>query len=133
MARKIKESFWITNISKKIVSLSDLGICVYPMRSVNLLDEKHYYLTKEQLLKSAEVGSLFIKRDKIVIRQVAPEMPGKNHIPYIDKPIFPSKQRSAQEPENIKYEELNILDEEYAEENAESAEADHLGKWNNKQ
>jgi hypothetical protein len=44
--------------------------------------------------------------------------------------IFPTKQRSSVELENIKYEELAISDDDYAAENTDSAESDHLGKWN---
>jgi hypothetical protein len=61
-----KDSFWITNISKRIVSLSDLGLAVKPMTSINLLDSKHYYLNKEQLTKSETSGSIFAKGIKLL-------------------------------------------------------------------
>jgi hypothetical protein len=130
--RSLKPSdfFWVTNISKKIVSLTDLGICIYPMRSVNLLDNKHYSLTKEQLIASASSGSLLAKSKLLSVRKVPPPNTPKVRIPFQEDAIYPSKQRSAVEVEDIKYEELNISDDDYANENADLAEKDHLGKYN---
>lgn len=133
MRRVIKEEeFWITNISRKAVHLADIGVIIYPMRSINLLDSKHYNITKEQLDNSRVKGSLFARSNMVVVRAVAPEAAAKKYLPFKDDAIFPTKQRSAVEIENIKYEELDLPDDTYAEENADTAQADHLGKWNNK-
>jgi hypothetical protein len=124
-----KQSFWITNISKMNVSLSDLGLHIYAMRSINLLDARHYSLTLEQIQKSAESGSLFKKRDKIVIRKVIPESAIELSPPIQNDAIFPTRQRSLVDIEKITYEELDIKDEDFAEENADTAESDHTGKY----
>ena len=127
------EAFWITNISKKIVSLADLGLCIYPQRSVNLLDKKHYSLTKEQLIASATSGSLLAKKTLLSIRKVPPpDQPKFNTILLDENAIFQTRQRSAIKHEKIEHEELKIADEDYAEENSEDAAKEHLGKWNNK-
>ena len=120
-----KEEFWVSNISDRNVSLSDLGLTIKTLHTVNLLDSRHYYLTKEQLLKSQECGSLFKKKDKVVVRKVPPAL-RKPHLVTIDlNAIVPSKQRSSIVILEKKYEELNITDEEFASENAESALVDH--------
>ncbi len=68
-----KNEFWASNVSKLNVSLRDLGITIPSMKVVNLLNDKHYNFNIEQLELSATSGSLYNKRDKILIRQVAPE------------------------------------------------------------
>jgi hypothetical protein len=127
--RRKSSSFWITNISNRIISLPDLALHIQPKVSINLLDHKHYHLTTDQITKSAESGSIFSKRNKVIVRKVAPGAKKINIIPFQENAIFPTKKRSAIEIENIKYEELEVADEEYAEENSEIAEEDHLGKW----
>ena len=124
--------FWVTNISKRIVSLTDLALAIQPMTSVNLLDKKHYSFNKEQLLKSASSGSLFAKKDKIVVREFPPGVKKKEQMPFQRDAIFPTKQRSIVELENIKYEELELSDDDFAKENADTAQQDHLGKWTGK-
>lgn len=125
----LQDFFWITNISKRIVSLADLALAVKPMTSVNLLDKKHYYYTKEQLMSSAASGSIFAKKDKIVVRQVPPGATRKELIPFQENAVIPTKQRSSVEVENIKYEELNLSDDDFAKDNADTAQQDHMGKW----
>lgn len=124
------ETFWVTNFSKKIVSLSDLGISIQPYRSVNLLDPKRYYLTKEQLTASATSGSLKVKSSMISIRKVPPYEQIPQPIPQDDNPEFPSRIRSGIESKVQHFNELDISDEKYATDNADFAAADHLGKWN---
>lgn len=131
MIKQVKEDFfWITNITKRAIHLEDIGVVIHPMRSLNLLDKKHYHLTREQLEKSAECGSLLKKKKSVVVRKVPPGVAPKTQIPLKEDAIFPTKQRSSIELDNIKYEELETSDDTFAEENAESAQADHLGKWN---
>jgi hypothetical protein len=125
------KAFWITNISKKAINLTDLGIYIYPMCSINLLDKKHYgHLTEEQVMKSATGGSLFLKKRCVVVRKVAPGTPMKSPPPLQEDAVFPTRQRSSIEFDKPTYDELNIPDEEFAEENADIAEESHLGKWN---
>jgi hypothetical protein len=125
------KEFWITNISRKAQSLADLGICIYPMRSVNLLDKNHYrHLTEEQLIKSEASGSLFLKRNFVVHRKVAPMTPMKTPPLMQEGTVFPTRQRSAIDVEKITYDELVVDENEFAEETADIAQENHLGKWN---
>lgn len=125
------KEFWVTNISSKAISLADLGIHIYPMRSVNLLDKNHYRnITEEQLIKSASSGSIFIKNKYVVVRKVAPGTPMKNILTVQEDATFPTRKRSNVEIEKIVYDELNISDDDYAEENADISQQSHLGKWN---
>ncbi len=68
------KEFWVTNISKRNVGLTDLALNIKRQSSVNLLDRKHYSYTLEQLEKSAESGSIFIKRHFIRVRKIAPQI-----------------------------------------------------------
>jgi hypothetical protein len=124
------ESYWITNISRHLIDLPDLNIFVPPMCHINLLDKKHYrHLTKDQILASVTSGSIASKKGAIIPRKVPPGTPIKAYIDIEENPNMPSRQRSVIPIENITYEELNISDDEYAAENAETAEEDHLGRF----
>lgn len=116
-------SFWLTNISKRNVSLADLNLTVNSFSSVNLMDKKHYSYTLEQLTESASKGSIFSKRNRLVVRQVAPEII-KMNIPFNNETFLPTRERSTFSIKEEKYEELNISDEEFAKENADTAELD---------
>jgi len=122
---KYKESFWVTNISNMNVSLSDLNLTIRAFSSVNLLDDKHYSFTKNQLIQSASQGSLFKKRNKIFIRKVNPEINNTtNNVPFKRENMIPSREKSIYIIKNEKYEELNLSDVDFASENAELAEMD---------
>jgi hypothetical protein len=118
-----RASFWVTNISKMNVSLTDLNLTIKSFTTVNLLDNKHYSYSVEQLIKSATEGSIFKKRDKIVIRQKAPEQK-KNKVLFDRETMIPSRERSLFNIKEEYYEELDISDEEFAKENADTAEID---------
>lgn len=110
--------FWITNVSKIDVSLGDLNFTIPSGRSFNLLDKKHFNFTLEQIQKSVESGSIFRKRDKIIIRKFAP-VTGKP----VKMAVVKNGQRNLQRTnrktiiqiENKTYEELDISDEKYLE------------------
>lgn len=120
---KNSEVFWVTNVSNMNVSLADLNVTVKAMSSVNLLDKKHFSCSKEQLLKSFASGSLFKKRNKIFVRQVVPEIENTNLL-FNRNESFPSRDRSILSIKEENYEELNLSDAEYANQNAELAEMD---------
>lgn len=124
-------SFWITNISKKAISLADLGITIYPMRSINLFDINHYkHLSQDQIIASATSGSLLAKSKYVVVRKVAPDITTtKIQIPLQENAVFHTNQRSIIEIDRVTYDELIIKDEEYADENSDITQEDHLGKW----
>lgn len=121
---KNNEVFWITNISNRNVSLADLNITIKAFSSANLLDTKHYSLTREQLLKSATEGSIFKKRDKIFVRKVPPNQIMDQGILINRDSYLPFKERSLLVIKEDRYEELHVDDVKYAEENAELAEMD---------
>lgn len=102
------------------------------MRSINLLDKKHYnHLTEEQIMASKASGSLKAKERFVVVRKVAPQI--QPTIPYTfefeQTTTIPSRPRSAITTERVHYEELNVSDDEYANENADIAEEDRTAKY----
>lgn len=108
-----KAEFWIKNISKKNVTLSDLALSVKAGANLNLLS-KHFSYTVEQLLASAESGSLFVKSSMIKVRNVPPEELVRPGI-YTFQPFEPAKQfRSLVKVEEKRYEELDLSDEKFA-------------------
>jgi hypothetical protein len=120
-----KKTFWLTNISDRNVSLADLNLTIKAFSSVNLLDKKHYSYTEEQLLDSVAKGSVFKKRNKIVVRNNPPKQTVMN-LPYVQETYIPTRQRSLLNIKDEKYEELSVSDEAFANENAEIAEQDRL-------
>lgn len=117
------KSFWISNISGRNVSLADLNLTVKAFSSVNLLDSKHYSFTLEQLEKSAKNGSIFKKSKFIVVRQIEPTYL-KVNVPFLHETYIPSRDRSVFSIKDEKYDELNISDEDFANEYADTAELD---------
>jgi|SRR5271166_4379416 len=123
------QQFWITNLSNRIISLGDLAVHIQPFTTINLLDPSYYHLTRAQVDASRANGSLFARRNVIVERKIAPSAAAPKYIPYDRNAIYPGRKISGVETETVTYEELNISDTTYAEENADTAEADHLGKY----
>ena len=123
-------AFWLTNISNRNVSLADLNLTIKAYSSVNLLDNKHYQYTLNQLQKSVESGSVFKKKDKLVVRKIAPEVI-KANMPLLHEVYIPSRERSVFAIKEIDYEELRvenedqkISDENFARDNADLIELD---------
>ena len=124
MAKKLEgPTFWLTNLSNMNVSLADLNLTVKAYSSVNLLDNRHYYYTLEQLEQSTKSGSIFKKRDKMVVRKIAPGIL-KANIPLLRETFIPTRERSTLAIKEEKYEELHVSDEEFAEDNIETAVMD---------
>lgn len=126
-----KPTFWVTNMTPRNVTLSDLALNIRAFSTVNLLDDRHYKYTLEQLLTSQESGSLFKKRDKVVVRDLPPPESKKNTIPILHGSLIPDRGRSILKIEEKEYEELKISEEDqkvqdemYAKENADLAEID---------
>lgn len=129
---KNKPGFWITNISKKDVSLADLRLTICSGARKNLLDSRHFSYTLEELEKSRESGSLHAKSDKIKVSYIQPQevvKPGlyiakvfAGGVPeVIGKNVIPIKPRVTTTRSQLKiiekeYEELSLSDEKYAEE-----------------
>lgn len=113
------DSFWVSNITDRNVSLTDLGLTIPAYKSVNLLDTKHYSLTREELETSAKSGSLFLKCRKVVVRQVPPVIEKKQFVEIDYNAVAPTRRRSAVKIEHISYQELDIPDELFAQEAAD--------------
>lgn len=114
-------SFWLTNISKRNVSIADLNLTVKALSSVNLLDKRHYSYTLEQLQKSVKSGSVFKKRHFLKVRNCEPLILEMG-MPLIKETFIPSREKSVLEIKEEYYEELSISDEKFAEQNADLAE-----------
>lgn len=131
---KTNKSFWVRNISKNAISINDLGLHLMPFQFANLLNNKAYpYLTPEIIKSSLNGGALGKFKDRIIICKVAPPNPDKlKTSPPIDVDLLstpPTKIRSLLVHKEEHYEELQLSDEDYANENAELAEEDELGKY----
>jgi hypothetical protein len=119
------KTFWLTNISNRNVSLSDLNLTVNAYSTVNLLDSKHYQYTEDQLIKSAQSGSIFKKRDKMVVRKVAVDVLHAN-VPFNREMFIPCRAKSVLVIKEENYEELNVSDEQFAKESADLIDSDDI-------
>lgn len=107
---KTKPQFWITNISKLNVSLKDLNFTIPAGVSWNLLDDKHFHFTLSQLQASAISGSIYLKSNKIKIRQVAPIVIPPPNLPISTEARY-GPSRSAVQIKQVKLDDL-LQDEE---------------------
>lgn len=109
------DAFWVVNISKKNVSLSDLALTIPAGRRLNLLDSKHFHYTLEQLEQSKTSGSLLKKNHLVKV------------VDHVPRPIEIIKHELSTEPRQVpkrsnvkivetEYEELMISDEKFAQE-----------------
>lgn len=130
-----RETFWVTNVSNRNVTLTDLGVSIRAMSVADLLDSKRYpHLTKTMLEKSHTSGSLFQKRAMIRKREVAPVIDDdenkliNNQFNTLDtnsalmfgklkvdpNALVPSRQRSVLEIKIEEYDELKLTDDNEA-------------------
>lgn len=120
-----RPQFLVSNICKRNVCLSDLALTIPAYQTVDLLDSKHYHFTIEQLEKSAKDGSLYKKSNIIKVRTVPYEPPISSGIHLVKNPQFIKQNlRSQVKIAEQTYEELEVTDEQYAEEAASIANAD---------
>ena len=118
-----KITFWVTNISNTNVSLLDLGLTLRARSTVNLMDSRHYHFNLEQLKKSAESGSIAAKSNKIKVRAVPPTVDVPVLVTNQDQ-YLPSRANFGVDVIKPVYEELELSDEAFAEENADLSEQD---------
>jgi len=125
---KPKPEFWVTNVSNRNVTLADLACSIKAFTTVNLADMRRYGLTMAQLQKSEESGSLFLKRNTIIPRNIVPPKEPEKTIPILHNAYIASRTKSVFEIKEVKYEELEVsddkeiqqkIDEQYASENAD--------------
>lgn len=115
-----KNEFWITNVSKRLVNIHDLGLFIKPHASINLLDKKHYFYTLDQIESSVKNGSIYSKRDKIFVRKFSPDdFNQEDKLKFDNNSTIPSRERSAFTVKEEVYEELLVSDEEFADENSD--------------
>jgi len=107
-------AFWIINISKVVVNLGDLGFTIRPAQYYNLLDPKHFHYTYERLAKSAESGSLFTYKKKVVITGEEKPYFGKKEKPQMSTIPAVKPVRSVVEVVEPDYDQLLFSDESYA-------------------
>jgi len=113
--------FWVTNVSKKNVTLGDLALSIPRGRSYNLLDSRNFDYTEEQLVKSAESGSLWVKRHLIKMG-IQPREEPKDEGPTISKQPIQIRKASAVKLEEPEYSDWLYSDEEFAHEMSEDPE-----------
>jgi len=124
-----QEELWITNVNRfQDITLGDLAITLPLGRSINLLAKKKnglslYNLTRKQIDKSFESGSLFKKGLHIKRRDVAPEVfvARVEVAPVLDV----SSTRNVRKPpeiEKIEFPELDKEDDSVAADEAFAAE-----------
>jgi hypothetical protein len=116
MDKKDIKEFWVHNITDTDISLGDLRVTVKSRQSKNLLGVKSL-LTVDQLLKSAESGSLFKRKDKIKITYETPNFnkpkPKYTNSTQFKLSSYPQYSNKKVEKE---YEELDLPDEKFADE-----------------
>ena len=97
------KSLWITNFSKKAISIADLDLSIQPRQSMDLMRSK--ILTKEQIKNSYLKGDL--KKSNIYVSIKKLEL----HPPELTqfKKVFPSQSVSAVTIEYKKFTELEEL------------------------
>ena len=123
--KQLKREFWVTNIAPdRDVSLADLRLTVRHGETRNLLDNKHYSYTLEELQKSAESGSIKAKSRFIKVRDIQPQpviQPGA-YVAKSGRIVTPL--RTNVEIEIPHYEELDIEAEKENLEKLAAEEAD---------
>jgi hypothetical protein len=125
---KNKKTFWVVNITKSNVTLSDLNIMIPAQMSVDLLSKGYPHLNENILEKSLKSGSLFAKRNKI-IKRIVPPSGIKTHTDKVDESAFLTREpRSLLEIKEEKFEELELSDEEFAEQSLAMEETEESQK-----
>lgn len=114
------KEFWITNKSNSNVTLADLAFTIPAYKSYNLLDSKHFHLTWKQIYDSAVKGSIRKKSHKVAIRNIAPTNKRVVTKHVSDASASPNRSKSIFEIKEEKFEELELTDEEFAEQHADS-------------
>lgn len=113
-----KSAFYAINVSDKNVCLSDLALTIPARRCYNLLDQKHFSYTIEELKASMESGSLQRKKHLIKIGKGKPQVVEPLKRVLSEYPMV-VRSRSAVIVEEEKYDELYddvmISDEKYVE------------------
>ena len=125
-----KEELWVTNVNRfQDITLGDLAITIPRGRSINLLAKKKngislYNVTRKQIDKSFESGSLFKKSLHIKKRNLAPEIEYPKVIevaPVLDTSVTRTVRKAA-EVEKLEFPDLDVDDDSVASKEAFAAE-----------
>jgi hypothetical protein len=116
-----ESEFWVTNVSKRNVTLGDLALSIPKGRSYNLLDSNNFNYTEEQLIKSATEGSLWTKRNFIKMGIQSREIP-QDEGPTVSQQPIQVRKASAVVLEEPEYADWLYSDEEFAHEMSEDPE-----------
>lgn len=119
MTKLTDNEFWVTNVSDRDVSLSDLGLSISARRTVNLLDRRHYSFDRPTLIASKTNGSLYLKRDKIRVRKVPPVFERRQMLEIDYNAHVPTRRKSAVVIVDVHYDELDLSDDKFAEQAAD--------------
>lgn len=60
--------FWLFNISKRIISIPELGFHIHPGRKHNLLDSKHFYYTLDELINCYKYGTIAKHKKELLVK-----------------------------------------------------------------
>ena len=98
MKKKVTKELWVLNLSKKNVSISDIGVRIPPGKAVNIY-KFNPYITEYQLEESRSKGALAQKiyagEVRIIAKQVNPIPPTLNSIKESDSAIKGRKTKSS--------------------------------------
>lgn len=117
----LEPEFWVTNVSKRNVTIADLGLSIPTRRSYNLLDSRHFNYTEEELIKSATEGSLWKKRH-MVRMGIEPSQQPQDEGPVLSEQPIQVRKVSAVILEEPEYSDWLYSDEEFAHEMSEDPE-----------
>ncbi|MCZ2224558.1 MAG: hypothetical protein LC122_13115 [Chitinophagales bacterium] len=101
------KELWIVNITKQDHQISDLGIIVRSMKSINLLC-KNLKLDRYKIIESIEKGSICSKKGKLFIRYKNNNIDNRVNT-STEKNYIPSRSKSIIDQETI---EIKIDDED---------------------
>lgn len=124
---------WVINKTNMKVCVSDLFLTLQPNSTTDILDYKHSALSVEQVEKSKETGSLRdLKNREFIAYRIERPLPINDRKIDISKVTLPKYAKTNVKIEERKFKELDLdLDpESFANDNAESAVAEHLPKIN---
>jgi len=114
-AKKSMKNIWITNVSKRDIHISDLGLVVKSYTSIKILNNPRLRLTPLQVLNSIKSGTIHKKRRYLVIGTNTPNQIVSQTKEISTQPM-PDRSRSLKEIKEETYEELMLSDEDYMQE-----------------
>ena len=78
-----KSEYWVTNISKLVITVNDLNFTIYPKQSFNLL-RKNSEITLDKIKLSQKSGDLSKKKNFLAFGESVPKKIGQAPIEFSD-------------------------------------------------